>query len=229
MSEASYLERLVGDLKATIEKEDLQNFLKIHFDLFQLCRRYIFEADTSRLTQSYSPLNSLFIWFYRTGEAQWPEIEKQMGGLEALAGLIRSLKETRTKQEVLTEIRGSQIDSQILCSLLMSENGILSGQLAQQLDRSQNSLTNRLPNLERKGMVIRAKQGKNSLIFLTPKGKTIANLLSEEKFKEHERTSTQSEKYEDLDGKLKSRSASPGFWKDWDAPPSGETSPPLPS
>ncbi|MBW2739648.1 MAG: hypothetical protein JRE64_12550 [Deltaproteobacteria bacterium] len=56
--------------------------------------------------------------------------------------------------------------------------GVLSGELARQLKRSPNALTNRLPGLERKGLIIRAKMGKNSLVYLTPKGKYVAEELS---------------------------------------------------
>jgi DNA-binding MarR family transcriptional regulator len=52
-----------------------------------------------------------------------------------------------------------------------------SGDLAKELGKSQNSITNRLPAMEKLGLIVRSKVGKNSVVYVTPKGRGIAKDL----------------------------------------------------
>jgi DNA-binding MarR family transcriptional regulator len=83
---------------------------------------------------------------------------------------------TRTAQEALLDVRKSRVDQSIL-RRLSDKDGLLSGELAKQLELSPNSVTNRLPILEKRGLLVRVKRGKNSLVYLTPKGKRVGKEL----------------------------------------------------
>ena len=174
---SKYISSIIKDLKISVREKNVTEFRKIHFKLTNLCRAGIIEADKKMLSESYPEISSFIVWFYKTGTPLWPEVDRMVGGIDALLGIVGNIMDTHTAKEVLADIKGSK-DQKILMNLHNKPEGVLSGELARQLKRSPNALTNRLPGLERKGLIIRAKKGKNSLVYLTPKGKYVAEELS---------------------------------------------------
>jgi DNA-binding HxlR family transcriptional regulator len=173
---SEYISSIIEALKISVQEKNVSEFRKIHFKLTNLCRASIIEADKKMLSESYPEISSFIVWFYKTGTPLWPEVDRMVGGIDALLGIVGNIMDTHTAKEVLADIKGSK-DWEVLVKLHDKPEGILSGELARQLKRSPNALTNRLPGLERKGIIIRAKRGKNSLIYLTPKGKYVAKEL----------------------------------------------------
>lgn len=173
---SKYISSIIEDLKISVREKNVTEFRKIHFKLTNLCRASIIEADKKMLSESYPEISSFIVWFYKTGTPLWPEVDRMVGGIDALLGIVGNIMDTHTAKEVLADIKGSK-DREVLMKLHDKLEGVLSGELARQLKRSPNALTNRLPGLERKGLIIRAKKGKNSLIYLTPKGKYVAKEL----------------------------------------------------
>ena len=174
---SKYISSIIEDLKISVREKNVTEFRKIHFKLTNLCRASIIEADKKMLSESYPEISSFIVWFYKTGTPLWPEVDRMVGGIDALLGIVGNIMDTHTAKEVLADIKGSK-DWEVLMKLHDKVEGVLSGELARQLKRSPNALTNRLPGLERKGLIIRAKKGKNSLVYLTPKGKYVAEELS---------------------------------------------------
>ncbi|MCK5720983.1 MAG: hypothetical protein KAI84_00465, partial [Gammaproteobacteria bacterium] len=174
---SKYISSIIEDLKISVREKNVTEFRKIHFKLTNLCRASIIEADKKMLSESYPEISSFIVWFYKTGTPLWPEVDRMVGGIDALLGIVGNIMDTHTAKEVLADIKGSK-DREVLMKLHDKLEGVLSGELARQLKRSPNALTNRLPGLERKGLIIRAKKGKNSLVYLTPKGKYVAEELS---------------------------------------------------
>ena len=174
---SKYISSIIEDLKISVREKNVTEFRKIHFKLTNLCRANIIEADKKMLSESYPEISSFIVWFYKTGTPLWPEVDRMVGGIDALLGIVGNIMDTHTAKEVLADIKGSK-DREVLMKLHDKLEGVLSGELARQLKRSPNALTNRLPGLERKGLIIRAKKGKNSLVYLTPKGKYVAEELS---------------------------------------------------
>lgn len=174
---SKYISSIIEDLKRSVREKNVTEFRKIHFKLTNLCRASIIETDKKMLSESYPEISSFIVWFYKTGTSLWPEVDRMVGGIDALLGIAGNIMDTHTAKEVLADIKGSK-DWEVLAKLHDKPEGILSGELARQLKRSPNALTNRLPGLERKGIIIRAKKGKNSLVYLTPKGKYVAEELS---------------------------------------------------
>jgi len=126
-------------------------------------------------------LDDFLAWFYRTGEPEWPEIQKQIGELEGCLNLIQDHLEVFSQSETLLEIKKSLRDQLILSALIHYPNGMLSGELAQAQGIAPNALSNRLPGLERLGVLRRIRKGKNSLVYLTPLGQRLAwNLQSQD-------------------------------------------------
>ena len=173
---SKYISSIIEDLKISVREKNVTEFRKIHFKLTNLCRASIIEADKKMLSESYPEISSFIVWFYKTGTPLWPEVDRMVGGIDALLGIVGNIMDTHTAKEILADIKGSK-DWEVLMKLHDKLEGVLSGELARQLKRSPNALTNRLPGLERKGLIIRAKKGKNSLIYLTPKGKYVAKEL----------------------------------------------------
>ncbi|PCI30321.1 MAG: hypothetical protein COB67_02275 [SAR324 cluster bacterium] len=163
---------LIDSLKKAIQAEDERLFRISYQKLVDLCRKFLFEGEKEKMEQIYPLLSSLLNYFYRSGQPAWVKVDHKMGGLEMLRSLISNLKDTRTTQEALIEIRGTA-DEALLSELTKHRDGCLSGELAKKLGKSPNALTNRLPKLEKKGLIVRAKRGKNSLVFLTPKGQSL--------------------------------------------------------
>jgi len=174
---SKYISSIIEDLKISVREKNVTEFRKIHFKLTNLCRASIIEADKKMLSESYPEISSFILWFYKTGTPLWPEVDRMVGGIDALLGIVGNIMDTHTAKEVLADIKGSK-DREVLMKLHDKLEGVLSVELARQLKRSPNALTNRLPGLERKGLIIRAKKGKNSLVYLTPKGKYVAEELS---------------------------------------------------
>lgn len=174
---SKYISSIIEDLKISVREKNVTEFRKIHFKLTNLCRASIIEADKKMLSEYYPEISSFIVWFYKTGTPLWPEVDRMVGGIDALLGIVGNIMDTHTAKEVLADIKGSK-DWEVLMKLHDKPEGVLSGQLARQLERSANALTNRLPGLERKGLIIRAKKGKNSLVYLTPKGKYVTEELS---------------------------------------------------
>ncbi|CAN2040840.1 hypothetical protein GMMP15_2080002 [Candidatus Magnetomoraceae bacterium gMMP-15] len=177
----STIKTVTQEIKNAVEHKDLICFRKAHFKLVNYCRRFIFEANKKVLSEIYPEISSLLMWFYRTGQPEWQKVDRLMGGLEVISSFIGNLMDSRTVDEAIEEIKKSQIDQSIVINLFNESNGILSSKLAKKLNKKQNSITNRLPALEKKGVIIRAKRGKNSIIYLTPKGRTAAEKLTEDK------------------------------------------------
>jgi DNA-binding MarR family transcriptional regulator len=174
---AATLTTITADMRKAIEEKDITAFSRGHFKLMNLCRRFLFQGDKTVLDKYYPDISSLLVWFYRTGKADWPEVDRMMGGVEALMMLIGNFLQTRNMKETIAEVRKSHNDVQILLALSGGKDGIMSGELAKRSGLKQNSLTNRLPGLEKMGLIIRTKLGKNSIIYLTPKGSGIAEQL----------------------------------------------------
>lgn len=167
-------------LRKAIEERDLRAFRLNHQFLVNFCRKQLFEANKPILKGIYPELSGLLIEFYRSQQPEWPEVDRQMGGVEVLRSLVGNLMETRTLDEALADVRASQPDMNLVEQLHLEGHGILSGQIAKRLDVAPNVITNRLPGLEKKGVIARAKRGKNSWVYLTPKGKDIARTLFED-------------------------------------------------
>lgn len=92
-------------------------------------------------------------------------------------GLIKKILKPLENKSTNFEIRKSPIDKEILLELLKNEGGISPGKLAKQLNRNPNTIENRLSGLERQRLVLRSKQEQRSLLFLTPRGKGLAQSL----------------------------------------------------
>ena len=170
----------VGKLRKAVEDRNFLNLSREHIRIVNLCRRALFHGDREALGRWYPELSSFLIWFYRSGKADWPDAERSMGGLELLLSLMGNFLETGTLQETLAELTRSGVDREIIKAMWRSPEGIKSGELAEQLQKSQNSVTNRLPRLEKIGLIVRSRIGRNSVVYLTPKGRGIAEDLRRE-------------------------------------------------
>lgn len=169
---------LAESLREAIETRDWLGFSRACFKVTNVNRRALFQGDRPTLERWYRDLSSLLTWFYRKGgEPEWPEAQRSMGGLEMLLSLMGNFLETRTLQETLSEVRRSAVDRDILLTVAQNPDGIRSGDLAARLAKQQNSVTNRLPALERMGLIVRSRIGKNSVIYPTPKGRGVAEDL----------------------------------------------------
>ncbi len=176
--EDSFVKATITQLKKAVNERNTDSFEKAYFKLTGLCRKYILNADKKLLSATYPELSSLLTWFYQNNAPRWPEINRKMGSIDAFLSLMGNLRHTRTAREAFVEIRKSRKDQSILLELYKEPSGILSGELAARLESSPNALTNRLPGLEKKGLITRYRRGKNSLVFLTPKGISVASGLS---------------------------------------------------
>ncbi len=180
MSTENPIKVTIDKLRKAVESENFPNFAREHVRIVNFCRRALFHGDREALGRWYPELSSLLIWFYRSGKAAWPDAERSMGGIELLFSLVGNFLETRTLHETLAEVKRSGVDREILKIMSQSQGGIRSGDLAEQLGKSQNSVTNRLPALERMGLIVRSRIGRNSVVYLTPKGRGTAEDLQRE-------------------------------------------------
>jgi len=217
MNTENPIKMTVDKLHKAIEDRDLLNFSKERAKIVNFCRRALFHGDREAMGRWYPELSRLLIWFYRSGKGEWRDAERSMGGLELLLSLMRNFHETRTFQETLAEVRGSEVDREIIKILSRNPNGMRSGNLAQQLEKSQNSLTNRLPNLEKLGLIFRLRIGRNSVLYLTPKGRGVAEDLQREEIPETYNQlaageSAVSQPYEDLTGQEQPPGKPMTFW-----------------
>lgn len=203
----------VDRLRKAVEERDFLNFSREHTRIVNICRRALFHGDRDAMGRWYPELSSLLMWFY--GKVEWPDADRSMGGLELLLSFIGNFLETRTVQETLTEVRGSEVDRKIIKILSRNPNGMRSGDLAEKLEKSQNSVTNRLPNLEKLGLIVRLRIGRNSVLYLTPKGKGIAGDLQRKKKPEAciaVAADESAQYYLDLGGQEQSSEKTPAFW-----------------
>jgi DNA-binding MarR family transcriptional regulator len=177
MNQENPIKITVGKLRKAIEDRDFLNFSREHARIVNFCRRALFHGDREALGRWYPEVSSVLVWFFRGGKADWPGAERSMGGLELLLSLMGNSLETRTLQEALADVWRSRVDRDILKAMSHHQEGMKSGDLAEQLKKSPNSVTNRLPGLEKMGLIIRSRLGKSSVVYLTPKGKGIAEQL----------------------------------------------------
>ncbi|MEN6440553.1 MAG: hypothetical protein ABFD97_18425 [Syntrophobacter sp.] len=175
-AEQKHMERL----RKAIEDRDWLQFSREHFRIVNFCRRVLFQGDRDALNRWYPVISSLLIWFFRGGKADWQEAERSMGGLELLLSLIGNFLNTRTLDEARAVVRRSSVDCEIIGAVARSPGGLKSGELARILGRKQNSVTNRLPGLEKMGLIVRSRIGKNSVVYPTPKGRGIAEKILKE-------------------------------------------------
>jgi DNA-binding MarR family transcriptional regulator len=177
MADKAASAKTVEKLRQAVQDRDWLSYSREQFKVVNFCRRALFHGDRETLGRWYPEIYSLLTWFYRSGKADWSEAERSMGGLELLSSLIGNFLETRTMQETLDDVRKSGVDREILKVMFQNREGIRSGELAAQLRKSQNSVTNRFPGLEKMGLIVRSRRGKGSVLYLTPKGRGIAQHL----------------------------------------------------
>jgi DNA-binding MarR family transcriptional regulator len=180
MADKRAVAKTLEKLRQAVQDRDWLSYSREQFKVVNFCRRALFHGDGETLGRWYPEIFSLLTWFYRSGKADWPEAERSMGGIELLSSLIGNFLETRTLQETLDDVRMSGVDREILNVMSKYREGIRSGELAAQLRKSQNSVTNRFPGLEKMGLIVRSRRGKGSMLYLTPKGRGIAQGLPDE-------------------------------------------------
>lgn len=204
--------KYINGLKKAIEEKDLFELRHNHYELVHLCRKHLFENNKPILKEIDRDISSLLLRFYKTGKPEWPEADRMMGGLEVLRTFTGSRLHTETHNEIMEKVSKSDHDRKILINLPVSGSPVRSGELANITKLSQNSLTNRLPGLEKRGLITRNRNGKNSFIYLTPKGKFIAGKLTEKPVKIEINSSLQ--KFDDYFHKDKDPSVdNVEFWK----------------
>ena len=177
MTDKGAIAKTMEKLREAVQDRNWLTYSREQVKVVNFCRRALFHGDRETLGRWYPEIISLLTWFYRSGKADWSEAERSMGGIELLSSLIGNFLETRTLQETLDEVRRSGVDREILKVMSQNREGIRSGELAAQLRKSQNSVTNRFPGLEKMGLIVRSRRGKGSMLYLTPKGRGVAEEL----------------------------------------------------
>ena len=180
MSDKSAIAKTMGNLRKAVEDRDFLSFSREQSKIVNFCRRALFHGDREALGRWYPEISSLLTWFYRSGKADWQEAERSMGGLELLLSLMGNFLDTRALEETMAEVRRSEVDREILKVVSRNREGMRSGDVATQLGKSQSSVTNRLPGLEKMGLIVRSRLGKSSVIYLTPKGRSVTGDLQRE-------------------------------------------------
>ncbi|MCL5405396.1 MAG: hypothetical protein M1398_01490 [Deltaproteobacteria bacterium] len=222
MADKSAIAKTMEKLRQAVQDRDWLSYSREQFKVVNFCRRALFHGDRETLGRWYPEIFSLLTWFYRSGKADWQEAERSMGGIELLSSLIGNFLETRTMQETMDEVRKSKVDCEILKVMSQNREGIRSGELAAQLRKSQNSVTNRFPGLEKMGLIVRSRRGKGSMLYLTPKGRGLAEDLSGEAERNVLRAVTlpgthTPEEYVDVLGQNRSADQPARFWPAWTA------------
>jgi DNA-binding MarR family transcriptional regulator len=227
MAENSAIAKTMERLRNAVEQRDWLSYSREQFKVVNFCRRALFHGDRAALGRWYPEITSLLMWFYRSGKADWQEAERSMGGVELLSSLIGNFLETRSREETMEEVRRSGVDSDILKAMSQHRDGIRSGELAKLLGKSQNSVTNRFPGLEKMGLIVRSKRGKESMLYLTPKGKGLAGDLRQ-KPEENVRGlislsgTLAPQEFADVCGQNQPADQSSSFWPGWTTGPAKE-------
>ncbi|MBF0567971.1 MAG: hypothetical protein HQK95_03805 [Nitrospirae bacterium] len=180
------IDKIFESLYQAIRERDLRVLREAFYTLENVCRRNIFGVNKEVLKELYDKLNvfmlesrAIIVRSNAIGESEWPEACMMMGGIQVFRDLIGELILTETHQEIIDKVMRSKIEKEIITILAQKDEFILSGELANLVGKRQNSVTNRLYELESRGLILRAKRGKNSFIYLTEKGKSIGKTLIE--------------------------------------------------
>ncbi|MBF0275027.1 MAG: hypothetical protein HQK84_07330 [Nitrospinae bacterium] len=172
---------LINSLKQTIAKRDLKAFNYDHYRLTNVCIKSMIESDRELMKILEKGLPPLNRWFYRNnGIPEWDEAAHEMAKLEMLQELIEDFLDYAPLKEIIEELKDlvkkSKVYPRMLekLSVMPPGSGIPSSELADLLKLNRNSLTNRYPELEKHGLIVRTRRGKNSYVHITMTGRELA-------------------------------------------------------
>lgn len=178
-----HFKETIQEIRNSIVEKDRTMFIRHTFHLTMICRKNILEQNRGILKDIYPLLTDLLMDFYKNGDPEWEDVNEKMGGLEEIRGFVGDILETVTGDEIMNHLKSNPTDTGILNILRFRPDGMLSGNIAENLNKNKNTITNKLPGLERLGLVRRNKIGKNSNVYITPKGKDAIELIEPHKEK----------------------------------------------
>lgn len=84
----SPMQAIASGLWAAVLRRDTLAFPRAHFKLMNLCRGHVFQGNKPALARCYPVLSNILARFYKFGKPEWPDIDRMMGGIEAMTMLI---------------------------------------------------------------------------------------------------------------------------------------------
>lgn len=206
------VKELIEELRTHIRNRDFFGFETSYFRLREVCVKNLIEANRPVLKELEKELPPLLLWFYGKGKPEWDKASHPMAKVEMLEEFIEDFLDSPTQEELNSELavdlQKSAVDRDILRTLLSEKLGITSGEIARRMEKNPNTITNRLPGLEKRGLVVRARRGKNSIVHLTPLGREAVEVCCGERkepVRHAKEAPLEGETYKDLYGRDKAQ------------------------
>ncbi len=162
---------LERQLKSAIDKADELAFKKVLFNLERVYLKHLSRFNPEKLESLNSLVGRADAWLFREEKENANPFEKYSmawGELKTVANFLIGANNIKEKEKVLIAGLGSEI-----LNLLYEKGTLQPTEIAKELDKKTNHISNILRTLDMANLVRRQKAGKYCFCELTPKGTSI--------------------------------------------------------